>query len=154
DRAASCESFFQAVPESNVVFAEPPAQKDLLSFTLRGEVDEPFVEVLDDRAAAVDVVDAASDSDPLALDFGLEVSQPLGVDTASVAGDLRRELLSFFLRPLLRTTMPDELLHERADLVQRVVRRRGREVARHGTPMIGPSCPPVNEPRSSRSRRR
>src|SRR5207244_8446963 len=69
DRAASCESFFQSVPESNVVLAELPAQKDLLSFTLRGEVDEPFVEVLDDRAAAVDVVDAAPDSDPLALGF-------------------------------------------------------------------------------------
>src|SRR5207253_994768 len=93
DRPASCEAFFQPVPERNVVLAEPPAEQDLLALAPRRKVDEPLVEVLDDRAAPVDLVHAARNSDPLALDFGLDVCQPLRVDTSAVASDLRGELL-------------------------------------------------------------
>src|SRR4051812_13553621 len=115
---ASCEPFFQPVPVCNLVLADAPAEQDLHALTHRREVEESLVDVLDDRAAPVDRIDAPRDLDPLALFRLLEVRQRLRIDSASVACDLRRQLHAFGLQALLLGAMRDERLRERADLSQ------------------------------------
>src|SRR5262249_1422967 len=154
---ASCEPFFQPVPERNLVLAELPAEEDLLAVAQRGEVDEARVEVLHDRASLVDRVHATGDLDPLSTFGFLELAQLARVDAAAVAGDPRRELLSLGLQTLLLLPVRHELLDERADLRELVVGLPGREAAWHPAPMIRASWSPVNEsssdPRRGRCRR-
>src|SRR5207244_829675 len=55
------EALFEAVPEANLILAQAPAEQDLLALSLRGEVDEPLVEVLHETARLVDPRHAACD---------------------------------------------------------------------------------------------
>src|SRR5262245_35677729 len=120
----------------NLVFSDAPTEQDLLALAQRGEVDEALVEVLDDRAPAVDRVHAARDADPsLALGL-LGLGDRPRVEAATVPGDLHGELLAFGLEPLLFAAVDDEFLGERPDLLQLLVGLGRCEVARHLAPMI------------------
>src|SRR5580765_6484072 len=151
---ASCEPFFQPVPERNLVLAESPAEEDLLTFAERGEVDEAGIEVLDDCASLVDRVHAAGDLDPLRPVGFLELAELARVDAAAVAGDPLRAFLSLGLKALLLAPVRHELLDERANLCELLVGFPGREAAWHPTPMIRASWSPVNESSSDPGRGR
>ena len=114
--------------------AQPPAEEHLLAAPKRREVDEAGVDVLDDRADAVDAVHAARDPDPRLLEQRGERGELLRVDRAAVARDPRRKLAALGLCAPLRPPVLDELLDERPDLLQQRSRLLGREVARHGLP--------------------
>jgi len=50
------------VPEPDLCLAQAPAEQNLLVAAPRGKVDEPVIEVLDERARLVDPRDAARDA--------------------------------------------------------------------------------------------
>src|SRR5262245_1748824 len=86
-RATAGEAVLEAVPEADLLLAEPPAEEDLLAGALGGEVDEPLVEVLHERSELVDPAHAGGDSGHLLVQLLLHLPELARAHIPAVAGD-------------------------------------------------------------------
>ena len=124
------------MPEADFWFAEAPAEQDLLVLTPRGEVDQPLVEVLHERTRLVDPGHAARDAGHCLVQPLLYVLQLVRLEVAAVARDPGRQGSLLFLQIDERAAVPDELLGQRPDLAESLVRLVRCEVAGRHARMI------------------
>ena len=124
------------MPEADLVLAEAPAEQDLFALSLRGEVDEPLVEVLHEPARFVDPRHAARDPGHRHVQLLLHVLQLVRLDIASVARDPGRQRGLPLLQLDERAAVLDELLGQRPHLAESLVRLVRCEVAGRHARMI------------------
>jgi FMN phosphatase YigB (HAD superfamily) len=101
-----------------------------------GEVDQPFVGILDDRTEAMYGIHAARKPLQLLRDAFVELGRGARVDAASVPGHLRRDPAARRARLRQRPPAIDELLSQRPDLLEQRIRLLEREDAFRHMAMI------------------
>src|SRR5437763_17009359 len=117
------------MPEGHFVLAELPAEQDLLVAAPGRKVDETLVQVLDEHAERVELLDAVRDLGRLALDRRSELVDLVRPDTTAVAGDLGGDASVADGRDGEQPAVGDHLLRKRAHLRQELVCLFGREIA-------------------------
>jgi hypothetical protein len=90
------------VPVEDFLLAQTPAEEDVLAVSARQEVDEAFVQVLDDPAELLDPLDAAGDAARLLLNVLLHLGELARREAAAVPGDVPEQLGVLLLGPLER----------------------------------------------------
>ena len=119
------------------MLTEAPAEECLDALDPSGEVHEAGVRVLHHPAELVDPVDTARHAGVLERDLLVERCGAAHVGTATVSGDLQRELLALRLRGRERRAVLDELLGQRTHLREQRVRLREGEVPGRHLRIIG-----------------
>src|SRR5581483_4621392 len=103
ERAAAGEAVVVAVPERDLVLAEPPAEEHLLAVAHRREVDEPRVEILDEHAEVLQGVDRTRELGGAQRDLVVHLGEPGGREAAAVARDPGGHVVGAGLRLVERT---------------------------------------------------
>jgi hypothetical protein len=120
------------VPEADLVLADVPAEQDVPPFSARREIEEAGVEILDEHAGRLDLLDAAGERARGPFQLGVRLGEVGGRQVAPVARDLTAELGTEHLGLDERAAALHHLLRERAELGERLVRLVEREVAPGG----------------------
>ena len=108
------------MPEADFGLAEAPAEQDGLALPLRGEVDEPLIEILDERTRFVDPRHAARDACHGFVQPLLHLLELTRLEVAPVARDPGRQLRLLLLKRGERTPVLDELLDVRKPYEERI----------------------------------
>ena len=69
DRLAAGKAFVLAVVETDVIFAQAPAEVDVLAVHARGEIEQAYVDVLHDAAGGMDSIQGALNGGRQAIGF-------------------------------------------------------------------------------------
>lgn len=120
------------MPEPNLLFAYVPAEQDVAPFSAGREVEQTAVEILDEHAGRLDLLDAAGERARGPFQLGVRLGEVGGRQIAPVAGNLTAELGAERLRLDERAAALHHLLGERAELGECLVRFVEREVAPDG----------------------
>src|SRR5262245_19837690 len=128
ERLAAREALVRAVPEADLVLAQPPAQQDLLPVTRGGKVDETSVEIFDGRADLVHPRHTPRDARNLLVQALLHLLQLVRLDVPTVARDPHRQRRLPLLKLHQRASVLDQLLRQRTHIAERLVRLLGTEV--------------------------
>jgi hypothetical protein len=128
------EALIDAVPETDLVLADVPAEQDVLALPARREVEEALVEVLDEHARRLNPLDDACQCAGRLFQLRVGLCEVRRSQIAAVSRDLPTELGAERLRLDQQLSALNHLLGERAKLGEGVVRLVEREVApgRHG----------------------
>lgn len=128
ERPSAREAFPRGVPVCDLLFAQAPAEQDVLVVSPREEVDQPFVEILDHSAQLVNPLDATRDPGRLFLDPILHSAELGGVQPAAVTRDPPEKLRVALLRRSERFSVCHHPFRERAHSGEHFVRLLAREV--------------------------
>jgi Mannosyltransferase (PIG-V) len=117
------------MPVADVVLTDLPAEQDLLAAAERGEVEQTAIEILDQDAGGLDLLDAGGERRRSTLELGVCFREIGRSQVAAVRADLRPECRAVALS-LGELTMPrNHFLGDRPKLVERVVCLSEGEVA-------------------------
>jgi hypothetical protein len=124
------------VPEADVVLADVPAEQDLFAVTLGGKVEQAAVEILDENAGALDLLDAGGELRCRLLQPLVGLGEVGRSQVAAVRPDLGTERRTTRLRLDELSAQFDHALGEGAELFQRRIRLFESEVASRSHPRM------------------
>jgi hypothetical protein len=117
------------VPVADLVFADVPAEQDLLAVAEGGEVEQTAIEVLDQHAGGLDPLDAAGERRRGTLELRVGFREVGRSQVAAVRADLCAECRPVALSLGEIAAPRDHLLGDRPELLERVVCLFDGEVA-------------------------
>src|ERR671923_407964 len=118
-----------AVVIGDFVLAQAPAEEHLLAVAESREVQEPLVEILDERACRLDPLDAACEGGSLELELLFDFTEVGRRQVAAVGARALRKHGAPGLRLEKPAVVHDHLLDDRAELVDSRIRLLEGEVA-------------------------
>src|SRR6188768_809723 len=128
ERFPAREAFLEAVPVGDLALADLPAEQHLLAVAQGREVDEPAVEVLDQDAERLQLLDRTRDRLGLPLELLVELARLLRVEVAAVSRDPLGEPRAPGSRDREGAPVGDERLGDRPHLLEQRVRLLRSEV--------------------------